>query len=392
MPRSGARWPWAPHRADGRVHLGEHASRMNEEDRPRGEQLDPARRAREEARAELVLQAADLPGEGRLGDVQATRGAPHVLLIGDGDEVPDLREAHGVEPTTQRGATNAAHPIPRGYWTRSPPHRRLAPMAIEIFGPRHHPALLRAGRAAAATLAEVAARLQPGVSTADIDRWVREDTARRGGTPSQLGYKGFPAAVCTSKNHVVCHGIPRPGEQLAPGDIVNVDVTTYLDGFHGDTSATFCIGEPGPEARRLVEVARRCRDAGVAVVREGARLGDIGAAIEELARGEGCSVVRELGGHGIGRRMHAPPHVAHFGARGTGLRLRAGMCFTIEPMINLGGPEVRFLDDGWTVVTADGSLSAQFEHTVLVTREGCQVLTAQGEIGVTEAREHASSI
>ncbi|MEO7329889.1 MAG: type I methionyl aminopeptidase, partial [Minicystis sp.] len=206
-------------------------------------------------------------------------------------------------------------------------------MAIEIFGPRHLGALRRAGRAAAGTLAAVATRLQPGVSTADIDRWVREDTARRGGTPSQLGYKGFPAAVCTSRNHVVCHGIPKPSERLAPGDIVNVDVTTCLDGFHGDTSATFCIGEPSPEARRLVEVARRCRDAGVAVVREGARLGDIGAAIEALARAEGCSVVRELGGHGIGRVMHAAPHVAHFGERGTGLRLRAGMCFTIEPMI-----------------------------------------------------------
>jgi methionyl aminopeptidase len=252
-------------------------------------------------------------------------------------------------------------------------------MSIEIFGPRHHAALRRAGRAAAATLAAVGARLQPGVSTADVDRWVREDTARRGGTPSQLGYKGFPAAVCTSRNHVVCHGIPGPAERLLPGDIVNVDVTTYLGGFHGDTSATFCIGEPSLEARRLVEVARRCRDAGIAVVREGARLGDVGAAIEEVARREGCSVVRELGGHGIGRVMHAAPHVPHFGKRGAGLRLRAGMCFTIEPMINLGGPGVIFLDDGWTVVTADGSLSAQFEHTLLVTREGCELLTAPVE-------------
>ncbi len=249
-------------------------------------------------------------------------------------------------------------------------------MAIEIFGPQAQAALRRAGRAAAETLAYVAGRLAPGVTTADIDRWVREDTARRGGTPSQLGYKGFPAAVCTSRNDVVCHGIPRPDERLAPGDIVNVDVTTCLGGFHGDTSATLFIGEPGPEARHVVGVARRCRDAGVAAVREGARLGDIGAAIEELARREGCSVVRELGGHGIGRTMHAPPHVHHYGQRGTGARLRAGMVFTIEPMVNLGGAGVRFLDDGWTVITADGSLSAQFEHTVLVTRGGCEVLTA----------------
>ncbi len=228
---------------------------------------------------------------------------------------------------------------------------------------------------AAATLAHVGSRLRPGVSTADIDRWVREDTARRGGKPSQLGYKGFPASVCTSKNSVVCHGIPRRDDLLSPGDILNVDVTTEIDGFHGDTSATFVLGDPTPEARHVVDVARRCRDAGIAVVRDGARIGDIGAAIEDLARREGCSVVREIGGHGIGRTMHAPPHVAHVGVRGTGVRLRAGMAITIEPMVNLGAPEIRELDDGWTIVTADGSLSAQFEHTLLVTKSGCEILT-----------------
>lgn len=185
--------------------------------------------------------------------------------------------------------------------------------------PKEQAALRRAGRAAAGTLAHVGARLAAGVTTAEIDRWVREDTARRGGTPSQLGYRGFPAAVCTSRNHVVCHGIPRRDEALAPGDIVNVDVTTCLDGFHGDTSATFLIGDPGPEARHVVDVARRCRDAGIAVVRGGARLGDVGAAVEALARREGCSVVRDFGGHGIGRVMHAPPHVAHHGTRGTAI-------------------------------------------------------------------------
>lgn len=249
-------------------------------------------------------------------------------------------------------------------------------MPIEILGPSEQAALRRAGRAAAATLAHVAERLRPGVTTAEIDAWVREDTARRGGAPSQLGYKGFPAAVCTSRNHVVCHGIPNEREVLEPGDIVNVDVTTRLGGFHGDTSATFFIGEPSPEARHVVEVARLCRDTGIAEVRDGVRLGDIGAVIEELAKREGCSVVRDLGGHGIGRAMHLPPHVAHHGRRGTGVRLRAGMAFTIEPMVNLGGPGVRFLDDGWTVVTADGSLSAQFEHTVLVTKDGCEIITA----------------
>jgi methionyl aminopeptidase len=233
----------------------------------------------------------------------------------------------------------------------------------------------RAGVVAAATLREVGARLRAGVTTADIDRWVREDTARRGARPSQLGYRGFPAAVCTSRNEVVCHGIPREGDRLAEGDIVNVDVTSELDGYHGDTSATFVIGEASPEARHVVEVARRCRDAGVAEVRDGARLGDVGAAIVALATREGCGVVEEFGGHGIGRRMHMEPHVSHRGTRGAGLRLKAGMCITIEPMITLGSPAIRQLDDGWTIVTADGRWTAQFEHTVLVTKGGHEVLT-----------------
>lgn len=248
-------------------------------------------------------------------------------------------------------------------------------MAIEILSSSQIERMRRAGRAAAETLAFVGAHLRPGMSTADIDRLVREDTARRGGRPSQLGYMGFPAAVCTSRNHVVCHGVPSPREHLAPGDIVNVDVTTELDGYHGDTSAMFLIGDVGPEARRLVEVARRCRDAGIAVIRDGARLGDIGAAIDELAQREGVSVVTEYGGHGIGRRMHADPHVPHVGKRGTGPRLKAGMAITVEPMLNLGGAATRALDDGWTVVTADGSLSAQWEHTVIVTRDGFELTT-----------------
>jgi len=233
----------------------------------------------------------------------------------------------------------------------------------------------RAGRAAAGTLAFVGQRLRAGVTTRDIDRWVRQDTARCGGRPSQLGYNGFPATVCTSKNHVVCHGIPSPTVVLEPGDIVNVDVTTELGGYHGDTSRTFVVGEPSPEAAHVVSVAERCRDAGIAVVREGARLGDIGAAITEFAAREGCSVVRDFGGHGIGKRMHMPPHVSHVGVAGTGPRLRAGMAITIEPMINLGGPEVSILDDEWTVVTVDGALSAQFEHTLVVTKRGCEIMT-----------------
>jgi methionyl aminopeptidase len=166
---------------------------------------------------------------------------------------------------------------------------------------------------------------------------------------------------------------------LAAGDILNVDVTTCIDGYHGDTSATFVVGgeaSASREALHVVDVARRSRDAGIAVVREGARLGDIGAAIQELARREGCSVVRDFGGHGIGRKMHQDPHVAHTGTRGTGMRLKRGMAITIEPMINLGSAEVQMLEDDWTVVTADGRLSAQFEHTILVTESGYEVLTA----------------
>lgn len=248
-------------------------------------------------------------------------------------------------------------------------------MPIEILSAADVDGMRRAGRAAADTLAAIAERLTAGVSTADIDAWVRADTRRRGGRPSQLGFHGFPAAVCTSRNSVVCHGIPSLRERLVPGDIINVDVTTELGGFHGDTSATFFVGEPGSDARHVVETARRCRDAGIAEVRAGVRLGDIGAVIEEAAKREGCSVVRELGGHGIGRAMHTPPTICYAGPRGVGLRLREGMAITIEPMINLGAREVRQLDDGWTIITADGSLSAQFEHTVLVTREGCEILT-----------------
>jgi methionyl aminopeptidase len=256
--------------------------------------------------------------------------------------------------------------------TRAPSWR----MPIERHGERELLALRAASEAAAGTLRLVGAQLAAGMTTADIDRLVREDTARRGARPSQLGYHGFPGAVCTSRNHVVCHGIPSPRERLADGDIVNVDVTSELGGFHGDTSATFAIGTLGADARHVLDVAQRCLWAGIEQVRPGARLGDIGAAIAELAAREGCSVVRDFGGHGIGRHMHMEPHVSHFGARGSGLRLKPGMTFTIEPMVNLGRAEVKLSADGWTVVTADGSLSAQFEHTVHVSQDGCEVLTA----------------
>jgi methionyl aminopeptidase len=181
--------------------------------------------------------------------------------------------------------------------------------------------------------------------------------------------------VCTSVNEVVCHGIPNTRQVLADGDIINVDVTTIFDGYHGDTSATFYIGNPSPDARRVTEVSRKSLELGIAEVKEGARLGDIGAAIQDFAEANGCSVERAFVGHGIGRKFHDEPKVSHVGKRGTGLRLRAGMIFTIEPMINIGHWDVEILDDEWTAVTKDGSLSAQFEHTILVTRDGCEVLT-----------------
>ena len=249
-------------------------------------------------------------------------------------------------------------------------------MGIERFAGRDIDRLRAAGRAARATLIAVAQRLRPGMSTADIDSLVRADTAARGAAPSQLGYQGFPAAVCTSRNEVVCHGIPDREELLREGDILNVDVTSHIGGFHGDTSHTFAIGPISEAATRLLCVAHQCRDLGIAQIRDGARLGDIGAAIQEYAESRGCSVVRDYCGHGIGRVMHAPPQVAHFGKRGTGRRLRSGMVITVEPMINAGSAET-VLDarDGWTVRTADGDLSAQFEHTVLVTEHGPAVLT-----------------
>lgn len=248
---------------------------------------------------------------------------------------------------------------------------------IELLSPRSQDSMRRAGRAAASTLAYVGERLRPGLTTAAIDRMVREHTRALGGKPSQLGYHGFPAAVCTSPNQVVCHGIPSEAVVLRDGDIVNVDVTTELDGHHGDTSRTFFVGAVSDEARHVVDVAERCLAAGIAAARPGGRLGDVGAAIAELARNEGCGVVREYGGHGIGREMHMDPHVQHVGPAHRGPRLRPGMAFTIEPMITLGSPRTKLLDDGWTVVTADGRWTAQFEHTVLVTADGIEVLTAR---------------
>ncbi len=227
---------------------------------------------------------------------------------------------------------------------------------------------------AADTLIKVGDLIAPGISTEEINTFVHRDTLEKGAVPAPLNYKGFPKSVCTSVNNVICHGIP--GDQvLDDGDIINVDVTHIYEGFYGDTSATFYVGTPSEEAKKVTEVARRCLELGIAEVKAGARLGDIGAAIQDFAHAHGCSVVRDFVGHGIGRKFHEEPQVKHYGRAGSGKRLKAGMIFTVEPMINLGEYEMEILEDDWTAVTADGSLSAQFEHTLLVTDGGVEVLT-----------------
>ena len=247
--------------------------------------------------------------------------------------------------------------------------------SVNIASPQDIEHMRVVGRMAAETLMLVGEKLRAGMTTEDIDRLVVEDTLKRGAKCAPLNYHGFPKSVCTSINEVVCHGIPTPKQTLRDGDIINVDVTTLYRGYHGDTSATFYVGKPSPAGLKVTEVARACLDLGIAEVREGARLGDIAGAITEYAEGNGCSVVRAFVGHGIGRKFHDEPKVSHYGKRGTGLRLRAGMIFTIEPMINLGNYDVDVLDDDWTAVTRDGSLSAQFEHTILVTKDGYELLT-----------------
>ncbi len=263
-------------------------------------------------------------------------------------------------------------------------------MGIDIKNVRDIEAMRVVGRMAAETLLMVGEKIAAGMSTDDINTLVHEDTLARGARPAPLNYRGFPKSVCTSINEVVCHGIPGP-EVIKPGDIINVDVTSIFNGFYGDTSATFYIGTPTPEARHVTEVARRSLELGIAQVREGAYLGDIGQVIQEYVEGEGCSVVRDFVGHGIGRRFHEDPQVKHYGRKNTGDRMKAGMTFTIEPMVNLGNYAVKVdPSDKWTVRTIDGSLSAQFEHTILVTKKGYEVLTARP--GSLRNSENASAV
>jgi methionyl aminopeptidase len=245
---------------------------------------------------------------------------------------------------------------------------------IKLHGPEAFEGMRKAGRLAAETLDAIGPLVQPGVTTAALDDFVRQFTLDCGAIPATLGYRGYAHSCCISINHVVCHGIPSD-KVLRDGDVVNIDVTPLLDGWHGDTSRMFLVGDVPLKARRLVEVTYECLMLGIEQARPGARLGDIGAAIQRHAERNRYGVVREFCGHGVGRLFHDAPEVVHAARAGTGPELKPGMFFTIEPMINLGKPGVKLLEDGWTAVTRDRSLSAQFEHSIGITETGCEVFT-----------------
>jgi methionine aminopeptidase type I len=248
-------------------------------------------------------------------------------------------------------------------------------MPITLKSPEEQQKMREAGRLAAEVLDMIGEHVKPGVTTDELDRLCHDHIVQvQQAVPANLNYRGFPKTICTSVNHVVCHGIPND-RRLKNGDIINIDVTVIRDGFHGDTSRMYFVGKPLPHAQRLVEGCFEAMWQGIRCVRPGARLGDIGHAIQQHTEGQSFTVVREYCGHGIGRIYHEDPQVLHYGKPGTGLELRAGMTFTIEPMINAGKRDVKLLPDGWTVVTRDHSLSAQWEHTVLVTGDGFEVLT-----------------
>ncbi len=255
-------------------------------------------------------------------------------------------------------------------------------MGVEIMNPRMLERMRESCRMAAECLVMVGDHLRPGMTTEQVNTLVHEWIVARDAHPSPLHYgtPPFPKSVCTSVNECVCHGIPSASQVLRDGDIVNVDVTTYFPkeyGFHGDTSATFYVGEPSEEAKRVTETARWCLELGIRAVKEGARIRDIGKAIQDYAEAQGCSVVRDFVGHGVGREFHMPPQIPHYYDPRAGKRLRRGMVFTIEPMINAGDYHTEILGDRWTVLTRDRRLSAQFEHTIHVTRDGVEVLTAR---------------
>jgi methionyl aminopeptidase len=253
---------------------------------------------------------------------------------------------------------------------------------ITLMSQREIEKMRQAGQLAAQLLAYLEPMVKPGVSTLELNDAAEEWTQKHGAKSAPLGYHDFPKSICTSVNEVVCHGIPSAKQILRDGDIINIDVTPIVDGYHGDTSRMFFVGEPSPIARKLVEVTEECLWRGIREVKPGARIGDIGAAIQEYAEAEGFSVVQDFVGHGVGRIFHTAPQIPHYGKRGKGKKLRPGMVFTIEPMINVGTWEVEILADKWTAVTKDRQLSAQFEHTVAVTATGVDVLTLLPELAV----------
>jgi methionyl aminopeptidase len=246
--------------------------------------------------------------------------------------------------------------------------------SIRLKKPEDIDGIRAAGRLVLETLDLVESKIAPGMRTEEINTIVHEFTLKNNATPAPLDYRGFPKSVCVSVNEVVCHGIP--GDRiLADGDIANIDVTSILDGYYADANKTFFVGTPGPEASKIVNVTRECLKRGMAMVKPGNTIGDIGWAIQTHAEAQGCSVVREFVGHGVGLDFHEAPQIPHFGQKGQGVKLIPGMVFTVEPMINLGKKDLKILEDNWTAVTRDKSLSAQFEQTILVTSNGFESLT-----------------
>ncbi|MBT3071254.1 type I methionyl aminopeptidase [Rhodomicrobium sp. Az07] len=254
------------------------------------------------------------------------------------------------------------------------PVRLAQDSKIRLYGPEAFVAMHKAGQLCAVALDQIADMVKPGVTTETIDRFVFDFAMDHGAVPATLNYRGYTKSTCTSLNHVVCHGIPGP-RVLIEGDILNVDVTLIVDGWHGDSSRMYTVGKVARKAERLIEVTHEAMMRGIAVIKPGAHVGDIGHAIQSFAEAERCSVVRDFCGHGVGRVFHDKPNILHYGVAGEGVMLEEGMIFTVEPMINLGKPHVKMLSDGWTAVTRDRSLSAQFEHTVGVTATGVEVFT-----------------
>ncbi|MFT5116630.1 MAG: methionyl aminopeptidase [Kiritimatiellia bacterium] len=253
-------------------------------------------------------------------------------------------------------------------------------MSVTIKTPDEIEKMRIAGRMAAEVLEMIGEHVVAGITTEEIDRLCHEHiTQVQNAIPACLGYRGFPKSVCTSVNHVVCHGIPSDKKKLKDGDIINIDVTVIHAGYHGDTSKMYFVGKPTTHAERLVQITQECLLKGIALVKPGARLGDIGQVIQQHAESNYYTVVREYCGHGIGNTFHEEPQVLHYGRANTGMELKEGMCFTIEPMVNAGKAQTKLKNDGWTVETKDGRLSAQWEHTLLVTATGVDVLTARSE-------------